>query len=33
MTDAGTTKEIVESRGDVGCPVDLAENHRQRLKA
>ena len=32
MPDAGTTKEIIKRCGDARCPVDLAEDHRQRLK-
>jgi hypothetical protein len=33
VTHPGTAKEIIKRCGDAGCPVDFAEDHRERLKA
>jgi hypothetical protein len=33
VPNPGTAKEIIKRCGDTSCPVDFAEDHRQRLKA
>jgi hypothetical protein len=33
VTHPGTSKEIIKRCSDTRCPVDFAEDHRQRLKA
>jgi hypothetical protein len=33
VTHSRTAKEVIKRCGDAGCPVDFAEDHRERLKA